>query len=144
MVNISWKTLCTNGWFGGFSPYFWKHPHTFCHVSISLKDPLPIGQIHLAPFAFVFFCSESLWNVMAAEKLHGDANEVLTTWVFPSILMTLVFSFLSLAYLFKGKNTVNTFNNWSKHLLLGRRNWISEGPWKSEKHRSGNSKIHRL
>ena len=22
----SWKTLCTNGWFGGKHPYFWKHP----------------------------------------------------------------------------------------------------------------------
>ncbi len=27
MVKISWKTLWTNGWFGGKTPYFWKHPY---------------------------------------------------------------------------------------------------------------------
>ncbi len=27
MAKISWKTLWTNGWFGGFSPYVWFNTH---------------------------------------------------------------------------------------------------------------------
>ena len=34
----SWNTLWTNGWFGGFYPYFWKHPfwRSFAELCLSL------------------------------------------------------------------------------------------------------------
>ena len=36
-----WKTLWTNGWFGGFSPYFWKHPNIVLYRCFVFSPHIP-------------------------------------------------------------------------------------------------------
>ncbi len=67
MVNFSWKTLWTNGWFGGFyTPYFRKHPKVIGDLQL-IRDHLRSRRLnHLAGG---FFVDPGYWVVCFYRKL---------------------------------------------------------------------------